>query len=249
VNFASTGQTIAEATLFYQYLPPSVKTIVHVLIPETLTSDECIRADKYNAFYMYGYRPTPDTKRLLESACGSPMKHLMDASRLEQTFESRWAVQEAVDAFLWKSLPRGDANGQVERATNDLYFPAFQPVLSPEARDFALRDYLRPPSVQPRFALSPRDLDVLRVAVELDHQSGRQTVLVFAPLHPQMRQFYGDQFLDDIHALTTNAPVPGMTVIDDSRVGSASDFVDRLHLGASGAKELTNSLATALNEL
>jgi len=247
LNLSSSGQTIAESMLYYQFLPESVKTVVHVVIPETLVTDECMRQDKYNAFYMYGYRPTNATRRVVGSACGERMRKLFGASRLEQTFNSRWAVHQAVDAFLWKSLRKGV---DVRQVTSDLYFPAFQPVLSPQERAFSLRNYLVPQPGNPRFRLPQQETDALRGAVELNRKAGRRTVLVFAPVHPQMQRYYGSQFLEDVHQLMVDNQIDAdLTVIDHSTDASEGDFVDRLHLAQSGAEKFSHALANDLAAL
>lgn len=119
-NLASTGQTPLESYLYYQELPTDVEIIVQTLSVSTLNHGGVLDAQKYNAFYMYGYRPDTRTRESMSETLGASMAALFAKSAGRHRFESRWVLRQAADWWM-RNLLRTDL--RIDRAMTDLVFP------------------------------------------------------------------------------------------------------------------------------
>lgn len=98
-NLATPGQSIEESVLIAGELRDA-RTIVFVVTPWQLATSSTLNAQGWNAWWMYGLRPSDETRALV----GMPEMH--DAI---ERFRSRWVVRASFESMF----ARGRSNDEV----------------------------------------------------------------------------------------------------------------------------------------
>jgi hypothetical protein len=97
VNLATPGQSISESVLIANELHGR---IILVVTPWQLTTPSTLNAQGWNTWWMYGFRPTEETRALAR------MPEMNDAI---ERFRSRWVVRAAFES----AFARGRRNDEV----------------------------------------------------------------------------------------------------------------------------------------
>jgi hypothetical protein len=194
---------------------------------------------KFNAFYMYGYRADESTRRVLEESLGEPGRKLLDTSSLAQVFQARWVLRQFVDTAFRRIL-RPDL--AIERSIRDLYFPQpYTQRIAPQKLDRMI-GRMSSDGGEPRIAASKSYLleTMSRQAVA----AGRRLVVVLPPLHPDARAVMGSgQFELVRDYLGSLADRGALSVVDATRLLADEHFVDAVHPTSEGAGILTARIA------
>lgn len=89
-NLATPGQMIEESVMLASELRDT-RTIVMVVTPWQLATSSTLNAQGWNAWWMYGLRPSDETRALI----GMP-----EMSDAVERFRSRWIVRAAFETFM-----------------------------------------------------------------------------------------------------------------------------------------------------
>ncbi len=246
-NLTSTGQAPMESYLYYQQLPDSVSVIIQMVNINALRNLSVLDAQKYNAFYMYGYRPDERTIAAMSTILGDEMASLFEKSDLLQRFGSRWAVRQMADRFA-RGLLRQDL--ELETGTYDLYFPSTYTQRLPDAQfERSIRDKYDY-NLSPRLKVNPQELAMLGELIDRANAQNIRVILLFQPLHPALFEYSGAEYLDDARrevaefASSMNAiPLDAISLIP------GDEYVDASHPSTAGAKRLGDWLAARLSQL
>ena len=244
-NLSSGAQSPAESYLYYSELPESVRTIVQIVSPQTLEIESSFSADVFNAFYMNGYRPSAPIVEGLRAAYGREIDGIMSVSPLAQGLAARWSIRQALDTEARRRL-RPDLT--LDRATNDLYFPAAYTTRLPSDKLAAnLAPYYRPRG-EAGLRISPQIQRLLLEMAGFAAESGRQFLLVFPPLNPVLQRYLGDSFMSALSTFADDHPLMrGVEVLDASRLlPDEASFVDSLHFLPEAANIFSESVAAKL---
>ncbi len=246
LNLATTGQNPVDSYLYYQNLPDDLQLVVQFTLPRFAANRDSIEPQKFNAMYMYGYRPDPTTQIRLGDIFGDETLAILQRSELRQRFESRWAIQQTADNFV-RSLVRKDL--KFETYTFDLYFPNSGAKRIPESQ--------MERALNMRYNVSahgyPYTAEKSAFFVEAARRvkdSGKDFALVISPLHPSVHQRSGEQWYSEVreffYGLSRNG---NFAVIDAMDAVPEEHFVDALHLSEAGAKVLTEFVAKEIRRL
>ena len=238
-NLSSHSQTLAQAYLFCQELPDSVRVIIQIVTPQQLGSPAAFDTNVYNTMYMYGYRPTEETKRTLTGAFGMlPDLALSDAG---QRLEARWPLRQVLESWLRHRVRR---DLTLTREQDDLFFPTAYTAriskLSFEKGIQLLRD--RPTPVR----IAPQQRRILTAMAVAAKSSSRRLLLVVAPVHPRAIGPSSAQFANEVHRF---AKENGVWSADATSLLDDGQFVDPLHANQRGAQKLTSFIATRLRAI
>ncbi len=243
-NFSATGQTLVESFLYYQQLPASVEILIQMVAPGSLADETPLRDQKYNAYYMYGFRPTPDTAETLTSIFGGAVESILGASELSQRFRSRWVVRQMVDTSVRKLL-RADL--ALSSATNDLYFPSSHALaFSPDKLQRALKLWFDRWPVRSYDAL-PQHLALVGAMSDSAKASERAFVLLLPPIHPWIREQRGKEFYREFRAQIAELKRQhGLRVVDALELLDSDRFSDHQHPSDDGARIVSTFIAQEL---
>jgi hypothetical protein len=244
LNFASTGQSIAEAFLLYQEIPAATKRVVYAIPADALESNVAFNPHAYNAFVMYGYEAEPATLAALRESYAAVHVADLDRSWLEQRIEARWVFRTVLDKSM-RGWVRPDLN--LDRAFRDLRYPAAYTHRLPEARlrdELAQRVAIRPPGA---LRVSDPSRRLLAELVRSAQRDDRRIALALAPIHPAFREAWGAEFVDSVRAFAATFEADTrVQVIDATTILEDAQFVDSVHPGAEGAARWTRKIAAAL---
>lgn len=253
VNASSSNQGLAESFLYYQEVPPSVRTIIQMIRVPTFFTDspnssgavrtQSFSRNVFNAFYVYGYRCQERTQAVLRSAFAPELAEWCSESWAGQVFRSRWIARQWVDTSL-RSLLRPDLD--TARGLSDLYYPSpYTRRLDPWKFDLQLRRYLS--KLSSAITLSPGQLAALLAARAEATRGHHRFVIVMAPIHPAVQAYLGPDFFRQLESSIEDGKFgPTADVIDCTRVGDAADYFDEQHPGPEGALKLSTCIAEAL---
>jgi hypothetical protein len=245
-NFGSTGQTPIESYLYYQNLPSSTKVVIQMFEMPTFTTKEPLNEQKYNAYYMYGFRPDERTRTKMPALLGDELRALVDKSDFQQRFESRWALRQMAD-FLARSTFRDDL--ALDRSTFDLTFPRTGAKRLSD-RLFQRDMEMHFANVSTEFKPNPVKIDFLAEICDRMNAEGKQLVLLLAPTHPDQIGYRSEQYYADARETFFQLAKEHNTIIlDGVNVIPGELFVDSVHPGEEGAAIFSNWLADQLNEL
>ncbi|MBN1912743.1 MAG: hypothetical protein JW818_23680 [Pirellulales bacterium] len=243
-NLGTTGQSLLEGALYYQDLPNSVQVVVQCVAAGDFESEVTVSPNKYNALFMYGYRPSQNTLRMVEEHATRTSFEQLCRSELANRFQSRWAIRAAIDTELRQILRRDLA---LDKVVKDLYFPAVGHTrVSRRVVEGLLREYLHPrePGFHPneQFVASVLELD--RICREQE----RRFVLVVLPSRSEIREHLGEPFLKGLDDFCSQLhDEHGIITINAVDLFREDDvFVDVHHLDKVGAEKLTAYLANEL---
>ncbi len=242
-NLSTTGQSLVESILLQQDMTDDVRTVVQIVSGLNLASDRPVEPNKYNALYMYGFRPSTDTRDFLTVAFPGELDDSVDASDLAQRFRARWALRQFVDTSARKLL-RPDLS--LDRARTDLFYPSpyNDRVLGEQLDRLIEAETARWPA--PDFEIVAAKQRVLEELARRAEAAGRHLVLVMPPIHPRVRAALGPGYFDGLRALlaATAAAVEG-TFVDASELLGEEQFIDHVHPTDEGARRLTLRIAEA----
>lgn len=245
-NLASTGQSPQESFLFYQQVPAATGLVIQLIDPSTVTNWNALDEQKYNAFYMFGYRPDERTRAVMVNLLGSSMVTLFAKTDIEQRFASRWAIRQVTDR-LARDLLRGDLD--IDRATYDLNFPNSAAEPLPEAvvnRQMAARFDERPDE----YYAKPAKLEFLGEMAARARAQGQQIVFVLAPVHPEQVRRRGAEFFAGARATFTRfAETYDVPVLDGIDIVPRAEFVDTTHPSEAGGATFSAWLGAELQRL
>jgi hypothetical protein len=244
-NFGSGGQSLAESSLFYQELPDSVETVIQLVHPDNMATADMVNQQKFNAFFMYGFRAEEATKERLRAIHGA-RADILDASAFQHTFHSRWALRQILDSSLRRVL-RTDM--ELDREVYELYFPnALETPMSPDRIGTYLEGVYGNQKLP--FVAQPRQVAQLRALVAAARDGGRNIFLFAPPLNPLYLPYRSDGYKEDARAfLSTFAAEEGVELIDLTDALPARQFVDALHPSAEGAREVSRMLGEQLRDM
>jgi hypothetical protein len=233
-NLATHSQTVAQAFLFHQQLPSSVSILIQFVTPENLGSSSPLDTHVFNSMFQYGYRPSEQTASILASCFGPSFGNSLRRSDLQQRFDGRWVVRQAVDSVVRSRLRRDLA---FAREQNDLFFPsAYTRRIG--AQNFALEIAKAKERGSARMTVPQRC--VIDAMIEHAHAARWRVVFVLTPMHPDVRRPEIEK------ALAAEIRERGGELLDLSDALEDADFVDPLHASARGAAKITSRLAAAL---
>ena len=243
INMSTTGQTLLEALLLYQELPDSVTDVVQAVSLDDASSPPELPAQKYNALYLYGYRPEPQTIQMarataaLTSTPELPLGH----SFVAQTFQGRWAVRSMIDTNARMLLRRDLKLG----AGNDLFFPhVYTSRLSPEKYERAIAAYITSHRSAPNTgALHPSVREVLNAIHEVCVRGQRRLTFLIPPINPRVQGPTTTATLEALATFLRTLCVDSRTSTLDARdLLTQEHFLDAIHPTRQGAAILTKSV-------
>ncbi len=246
-NLSSALQTLAESYLYYQELPPSVRVIVQMVSERQLARSIPFEANKFNAYYMYGYRPGPRTREAFRRIYGRSAVELMERSAIGQTFLARWTLRSYLDVGFADAL-RHDFD--IDRFTNDLFHPQGFRDRIPEAR---FRENIETwlsswPEPDPETTRQVRALFAEMIGSA--KEGGRRFVAFAPPVHPEVRARMSEAVRQEFEALLVElGGSSGVLVVDARDVLEASAFRDAIHAHDIGTARVTALLSDRLATL
>jgi hypothetical protein len=243
MNLSTQLQSLAEAAMLYQELPPSTRLVVQQLTPWELVEREPLTGVRFNAYYSFGYRPEPATVELLSSSFGDAMHRTLTASHFEQTFRQRWIVSRLFDVAFWVNLPIV------------LYVEAIRPDVF-----FFFNDNRRAGDEQYRFMLrrtvsqlsAPDDVafeqcrKLLPLLTRHLKETGRTLVLFVPPFHPEIRTKTPSLLWKRFDQLIAEARRAGAGIVDLRDALDDGGFRDGVHLTLDATESITRALAKGL---
>ena len=244
LNLATTGQSTVESYLFYQELPKSVTQIVQFIDPVAVTKMVQINPQKYNAFYMLGYRPDNRTRAMLTEIFEEPMQSLLNKPEITHIFESRWAVKQAAD-FIGRSFFRQDL--QLDRRHNDLEYPATGASRLPDRLLERAIKRRYDTDLKSSFRFTEKKRGLLTEMTNRAKNDGREIVLVLSPAHPAAYIYAKEGYYAKAReALSEFGQENNVTIIDALDIVPGELYSDGVHPMDEGAKLVSNHLASKL---
>ncbi|MBT8421853.1 MAG: hypothetical protein HKN56_01130 [Gammaproteobacteria bacterium] len=246
-NLSSSGQALVEAYLYYQEVPDSVDIVIQMVSAKSLEREGAINEQKYNAVYMYGYRPNEQTQQVLRTVFPTDMGELLAKSDLQQRFDSRWVVRQMADRFA-RSIFRKDLT--LDRSTNDLFFPSsYSRRLPEEQYRIALQNEFRE-ITNGGYWPQESKLDLLQQIAADMNANGKELVLLAEPINPELAANHGERYLRGYgEMLREFAARNDVILLDGRRQVAEQDFVDAVHPTPEGAAKFSEWLADELLRL
>jgi hypothetical protein len=241
-NCASTGQSLVESFLLTQELPESVRVAIYQIERTPGGEHVALNPQKYNSFYLFGFRPSAETQAVLGRLYGDDVLALLTRPHWLQLFDARWAIRQLADTHLRVLLRRDLALASAER---DLLHPQrYAHPIAPELLERFLR------AQNDRFAEQPpriADADrALATQIARDGASrGRRNAFLLAPVHPGLREANAEALAGAAAALEQALEGEAL-VLDATSLLDASHFIDDLHPTNEGARRLTRFVAERL---
>lgn len=240
-NLASTGQSLAEAYLLSQASPDSLRMALYSLELGPAGDEAPLVSQKYNTFYMYGFRPSRQTVDTLGRIYGSGVRSLLTRPHLAQLFEARWAVRQLADTQL-RILLRRDlalASAEADLLHPQRYTTPIAAAVLERFLDARLRALEGSPPTLPQ---ADRELAAALANEAAEH--GRRTAFLLPPVHPALRTAHAAAYQRAASELSGFlAKQPASLVIDATSALAASHFIDALHPTDAGAELLTALIA------
>jgi len=243
-NLSSPGQSLAESYLFYQELPAGVRVVVQMASLAELASPHTLERQKFNAFYLNGYRPNARTREVLGDAFGDPLLEILDASDASQRFQGRWALRQLVDTSLRRWLRRDLTLSNAER---DLFHPqGYTERFPPDKRARAIARRVKTVSGND-LVIDTHKKQLLDAMVADAAEAGRTVVLFIPPTHPTVHEAMPEASFAKLEELLAELSMgSGVRVADTTHVLTAEHFVDDVHPTNEGAVLVTRRLGDAL---
>ncbi len=244
-NLSSTGQGLTEANMFFTALPDSVETVIHLFYVNQLQGVLVIDEQKLNAMQMFGYRMDQDLKNELIRIYGFNTDELLNQSSAQKAFKSRWALRQASDTLI-RDLVRTDRD--FDSLRTELYFPSPK---SPRLSGKKLRkSYVDTFSKmnKPEFLIYYQGTEHLDSFIKQVKASGRNYIMVVAPLNPAGNEFIpADKLRKATEAITKITQKNDVLLINAIQLLDEKDFFDALHPSVDGAGILTRYIAEQIN--
>jgi hypothetical protein len=234
-NFGTPGQSLAETSLYLQEIPDSVDTVIQFIMPGALRAEDMIADPKYNAYYMYGFRISDETRNKLKNSYGD-LADALDANALEQMFKSRWATRQFIDNFM-RDLLRSDLD--LDQSTYDLFFPSSMDDPLPESKLLIHLQKIYGAGKSPFYATHTQEKQLITLAQQVK-ESGRRFVLIIAPVNPRAHPYLRNDFIDKANKFyakfANEQDIQLINAIDEL---PADLFVDAMHPSEPGAQQLS----------
>ncbi|MGH7804669.1 MAG: hypothetical protein ACREQJ_10000 [Candidatus Binatia bacterium] len=240
LNLATAQQSLTESYLFYQELPSSVRVVVQALTARELMNRPQLDSHKFNAFYMYGYRPDARTRDFLQALLGDDVSSTLALSDAQQRFAARWSVHRLLDTGQWRlrtNLP------DMDRWATDIFFSGlFQTRLPPADFERTLEWWLSTwTAPDPGIVETIRRL-LREMASRQASRNGRLIVFV-PPVYPAVTAHVPEAFETELRSVLDDARSAGAEVIDASRLLPEESFRDCIHVLHGNAPRLTQQIA------
>jgi hypothetical protein len=248
-NLGTTGQTLAQARLLIQELPPTVNTIILVLEAMSLEMNQgnFMVPDVYNAYWMNGLRIEDVTRNDLEEIFPDAAPRIFSMSSFDQLLHSRWNLMQAIN--------RGGRglvtdNLELERAATDLFYPyTYTKSITPEKMHVAVNRYaslIRDDT----FEVSSSNEAIIRQIASYARERSIHLIAAMPPSHPGVQEATGDQYrVQVVEKLTKIVEEEGGQFVDGTQVFyDEKYFIDAAHFGHDGAMLFTRRLVDAWQE-
>ena len=243
-NCASTGQTLAESFLLTQSLSEDHPRLLVYSFPLATEHGSPLPLVKWNAYYMYGFRPKPETVEILGDAYGPDITAEITRPHHVELFAARWAIRQLPDTQL-RTMLRRDLN--LARSERELLHPQrYQHAVAPDVFRRLLENRL----AEVDGIETPIYPGVVKLARSIDAAAARQQrrlVFLVPPVHPREMELHGDRYRAAVRDFEKT--FSGTRVVDASRVLVESQFIDMLHPTNEGAEVLTHFLAERIADL
>lgn len=253
-NLASTGQSMVESYLLYQELPDSVRDVVQLASVLVADDAKVLDRQKYNTFYMNGFRPTAQTRQRLDGIFGAEVTDQLDSTGLSQSFLARWAIRQLVDTQLRVVLRRDLTLASAER---DLYHPqryndsdsatrAYADSVRQQRVDRGIAAILRRLGSPPKLRVHERQRRLIAQMIANARADGARLTLLLPPIHPKLRAALNTSLPRAIASFSEEVRSAGADVFDASLLLEDEHFVDSIHPNNAGAAVVTRALAEQL---
>jgi len=243
-NLSSVGQTPAEMLFILDELPESVRSVIVSVLPSTVIQSPMeVPRNKMVAYFMYGFRPTEETRQVLVENLIGRESEIVNMPQWRRAVESRWMTRAWIDTFV-RGLLREDL--QLDRANTDLYFPrSYSGSLPRATRQRMLRLHVARDVGQGN--LSPNVGAVLERILENQSRLGRDALLLVLPEHPHQRSITEPGFYDFLDRdLKSLAQREAADYLDLRSLLPETNFYDHIHTDELGAEILTDALSDFL---
>ena len=248
-NLSSGGQALYEGFLFHQEVPPSVKVIVQCLNASHFEREPQVPRNKYNAFYMYGYRPDVSTREATKRYASRDVRQCMGQSDMQHRFEARWMVRSALDAAI-RRMMRPDLD--IRRMERDLVFPGpwnNNRKVPPKVLQRSLRIHCKP-RPDPGFHVESRTTNFLLFANDTCRARGIRLLLVITPLRSEFREQFDESYRRQLDTyLNDLREQHDLLVIDCYNLVEDDLYVDHCHFNQTGAWVFSDFIASTLKSL
>ena len=247
LNLATTGQNPADSYLYYQNLPDSVNLILQFTLPRFAAHYDGIEPQKYNAMYMYGYRPNDITRKRLSDILGKNTQEIFNRSEFRQRFESRWSTQQTADNVI-RSIARDDL--ELDVSTYDLYFPnsGAKQLTEPQMQRALDQRYTR--RTNSRYPYTEMKTALFKEAAIRAEELDARFALVISPIHPSVHGRYTEEWFAKVRDYFGQMGKDGeFAIIDATDAVPEQEFVDALHVSRACGKILSEFVATEIMRL
>jgi hypothetical protein len=247
LNLATTGQNPADSYLYYQNLPDSVNLILQFTLPRSAASYDGIEPQKYNAMYMYGYRPNDITRERLSNILGEPSREILNRSEFRQRFESRWSIQQTANNVI-RGIARDDLEFDVY--TYDLYFPnsGAKRLTEPQMQRALDQRYFQ--RTDSRYPYTEMKTALFKEAAIRADELDARFALVISPLHPSVHGRNTEEWFAIVRDYFGQIGKDGkFAIIDATDAVPEQEFVDALHVSRTGGKILSEFIAAEVMRL
>ena len=246
-NCAYAGQTFTEAFLLTQQAPSTVEVAIYGVPIRAGSSENPLYSQKYNTLFMSGFRPSPQTKRLLSDLHGEAVRELLNRSWLGQIFLSRWIIRQSLDTSIRQVLRRDLA---LSKSSRDLVHPQpYEKKVDPKiSTRFLARGIEKFRTNGVDFSAGTAEM-VDALASEAERKD-RKLVFLFPPLHPEITERYAAEIDAATREFSSRpGPAEDALYLDATRLLAREYFIDDKHPTNEGARILSEFVATAVGRL
>ncbi len=236
-NLSSSGQNLYESSLYYQEVPAGVKMVVQFVQAELLSDFPKNRFDDRVArnFYLYGYRPRPETYRLL----GDSLLNYFKEPFYEIYADSRAIVSTSINQSFRRVL-RKDLN--LRALATEIYYPYTYTTRLDSATYFRRIQVNSPPELMTTYQVSPEAVAVLNKMKDYFSDRGIEYKVVVFPINPDLSNF-SDRYKSEAENILTNLTTTKFDLISMINLLNADEFIDHVHPTPEGAKKMTQAFA------
>lgn len=244
-NCASNGQTFLEAFLLSQELSNNTESSIYGLSIRAGEEDEPLHPQKYNTLFMYGYRPHPRTLKTVGEIFDPQTTALLERSRLQQLFASRWAVRQFIDTQI-RTILRPDL--ALTHSTFDLFHPqSYEERIDPSITERFLERRLEA-FHQKGLLLPETTRDLAEKIAKTSGGTNRRIVFLFPPVHPVLFAARREEMLQIVGSFREEmAGATDVHIVNALDLLGAEQFIDDMHPTNEGARILTTHLAQAID--
>lgn len=230
VSYTNTGQSMAEAFLFYSRVPSSTKYVVQVMRSSTFAEGIYINDVKVNRLVINGYQLEDFTMSLLnERTIAKLEKSLPKAS-----FDIRGYFKNGIHGYLRELLEPGQYNETSNTYIRNAYM--FNYERAPEEQFQMLLRTLQVEQ-KPTLEVDQELVESMRKASAYFKSRGIKYVVVFSPISSNATQLIQPNYKEVLDGLNFD-----FSIIDYTNLLEEDGFADPVHPNRKGAKVFTNQL-------